>query len=657
MVVVGLMSIVGLSITSVMTNTSKSQKRLEQKDIQLGTANLVRSVLQNPNFCANAFCEGDVATCAATNLSGLPRTGNTGTIAEKPIYAIQMLGPSLAAQQIVRCAAGSNCNVLAAAAEPPVTPQFGSPVPSSNGIYIYGMRLMNIVFLGELPASTNNSSATLVIKYATDPKLTAGGKLKDTIIPIVIRANGAGTITGCTAGAADSKWLDSPTIPSGIYYDGPVGIGTTSPIVKLQVESNATTNEIRMNGTTSSMRFLNYLDGTNWIQSGTDFSAGSSSDLNFSNISATQINMTIKAGGNVGIGTTAPSAKLHLVDGGTAADSTFNANGRIKFRGDGVINWGPAADAGLLSWLANLAIVGSLVGNNLALYSNGVEQMRIDTAGNVGIGQTAPSAKLDVTGNIRLSGAATRSISTESGNSLLLHAPGAAAVIIRNNVTDSLSIASNSAATFSNSVTIATGGLTVTTGGATISAGGANIVGNSRVTGDLRVTANLDVTAATIPILNGNIQHNGNLTGNGGDISNYNNYLTSDRRYKRDLVPLQDQNSNLEQLGVYTFKYLNDPKNREHIGLIAQEVQKFYPQLVLQTEDGKLNLNYVELIPVTIKALQESNAEIKRLKLINQKFVEENEKLGIKVNQLEQQQSKTSEQIKNIMIHLDRKTQ
>ena len=51
-----------------------------------------------------------------------------------------------------------------------------------------------------------------------------------------------------------------------------------------------------------------------------------------------------------------------------------------------------------------LAVLGTNDGFGLALETAGSERMRIDTAGNVGIGTTGPGVKLDVVGNIKIPG-------------------------------------------------------------------------------------------------------------------------------------------------------------------------------------------------------------------------------------------------------------
>ena len=47
--------------------------------------------------------------------------------------------------------------------------------------------------------------------------------------------------------------------------------------------------------------------------------------------------------------------------------------------------------------------------------------------------------------------------------------------------------------------------------------------------------------------------------------------------------------------------------------MIAQELQKILPDLVVTGPGGYLNVNYPELIPIVIKGLQESNERITEL--------------------------------------------
>ena len=52
-------------------------------------------------------------------------------------------------------------------------------------------------------------------------------------------------------------------------------------------------------------------------------------------------------------------------------------------------------------------------------------------------------------------------------------------------------------------------------------------------------------------------------------------------------------------------------KNK-HYGLIAQELQEIYPDLVVEGEDGYLAVNYIEIIPLLIRSIQELNAKIEQ---------------------------------------------
>jgi hypothetical protein len=50
-----------------------------------------------------------------------------------------------------------------------------------------------------------------------------------------------------------------------------------------------------------------------------------------------------------------------------------------------------------------------------------------------------------------------------------------------------------------------------------------------------------------------------------------------------------------------------------HYGLSAQELQDIYPNLVKEGQDGFLGVNYVELVPILIRSIQELNQKIEDL--------------------------------------------
>lgn len=93
----------------------------------------------------------------------------------------------------------------------------------------------------------------------------------------------------------------------------------------------------------------------------------------------------------------------------------------------------------------------------------------------------------------------------------------------------------------------------------------------------------------------------------------------------RDL-PLRTTNS-LTQLHPVSFSFKPDTvwkydekMQREmegtHYGFIAQEVQKLFPELVYEREDH-LSINYIEMIPLLLKEIQQLSAEVDELKRRN----------------------------------------
>jgi hypothetical protein len=89
----------------------------------------------------------------------------------------------------------------------------------------------------------------------------------------------------------------------------------------------------------------------------------------------------------------------------------------------------------------------------------------------------------------------------------------------------------------------------------------------------------------------------------------------SDARLKKNIQPLFSTLKNLNQLNGYTYNWINEQKdNEQQIGLLAQEVQKIYPQLVKQNDKGELSVNYTGLVPVLIEAIKDQQKQIDELK-------------------------------------------
>ncbi|MDD2774055.1 MAG: hypothetical protein PHP45_10220 [Elusimicrobiales bacterium] len=170
---------------------------------------------------------------------------------------------------------------------------------------------------------------------------------------------------------------------------------------------------------------MKYCDGANWVS----MSSGTPGGLN----GYVQFNNSGDFGGDsglfwdnsakrLGIGTTAPGAVLEVVqDGAHSVEINYWGDIRYRYSGD-------PADAYRYWLLANTADAGMSIGNavgilfkggdstyrsviatpldDLAFYTGGttnansIERLRIAQGGNVGIGTTVPSQKLDVFGKI-----------------------------------------------------------------------------------------------------------------------------------------------------------------------------------------------------------------------------------------------------------------
>ncbi len=69
--------------------------------------------------------------------------------------------------------------------------------------------------------------------------------------------------------------------------------------------------------------------------------------------------------------------------------------------------------------------------------------------------------------------------------------------------------------------------------------------------------------------------------------------------------------------------------NDKQIGVIAQDVEKVFPELVNTDSDGYKSVNYSKLTPILIEAVKEQEASIKNLILRTKTLEEENKKIRL----------------------------
>jgi hypothetical protein len=92
-------------------------------------------------------------------------------------------------------------------------------------------------------------------------------------------------------------------------------------------------------------------------------------------------------------------------------------------------------------------------------------------------------------------------------------------------------------------------------------------------------------------------------------------FSSSDKNLKENLNQISDTQNIINGIKGYTFDW-NDKTEREgsDVGVIAQDVQKVFPNIVKEREDGYLAVDYIKLIPVLIEEVKRLNSEITELK-------------------------------------------
>ena len=153
----------------------------------------------------------------------------------------------------------------------------------------------------------------------------------------------------------------------------------------------------------------------------------------------------------------------------------------------------------------------------------------------------------------------------------------------------------------------------------TIALNGVDVNVNAMQTGDSPTFAT--ITATTL-FTGSSLDVSGGITGsaaliNGaitatGDITAF---FSSDERLKDNITPIEGALDKVNQIGGYGFDWNDNSEHSGHdVGVIAQEIEKVLPEVVVDRDTGYKAVRYDKIVALLIQAVKEQQLQIDELK-------------------------------------------
>jgi hypothetical protein len=100
--------------------------------------------------------------------------------------------------------------------------------------------------------------------------------------------------------------------------------------------------------------------------------------------------------------------------------------------------------------------------------------------------------------------------------------------------------------------------------------------------------------------------------GSGSELKRLTGLVPISYNYRQVYITPETKSDTLE-VPIGQFDEKSQMFRKKHFGLIAQDLQKIYPDLVYESDNGYLAINYVEIIPLLIQSIKELKEEVDML--------------------------------------------
>ena len=534
-----------------------------------------------------------------------------------------------------------------------------SYVQSSNTALVFGVGItprMRITSAGNVGIGTDSPSHKLDVQGSGS---------------VYVRARSLDT-TGGTIGYVGAEFAGGSALQmrAGLGYTYLVSTGASDPLLfgtnstermrltsggNLGIATSTVVNaRLSLGSLISNKVFALYDDGTNQYGMGIAGSqyrlfGATGANICFGNYARGTDTFTetvrIDGNGDVGIGVTDPTSKLHVKNGsnaievypsGTWAAQVYNANDAPGSNGLVVGNrWaGPASTA---------FEVGSLYGFGAGSWSS---YMKVDGAGNVGIGTAAPEARFEIFGPVNTTFSPNVFNTIIRGNSSATSGSAGAGITFKGYTTGSTTISDLAfisgikenttdgnyagALVFGTRVNGSGGGsfervridsngdfLVGATGFGSAATNGFRSTSGGKVaigtTSDGVLTVAYNGTAGSYTLVG--FYKGATVTGSiisDGTTTTY--QTSSDVRMKHDIVDADDAGELIDKLKVRSFKW-NVDNSEQRYGFVAQELVDVAPEAVGVPNDTEQmwGVDYAKLVPMMIKEIQSLRARLAKV--------------------------------------------